>query len=86
MYHSHFDEMTQMAMGMQGLFISHPRNPKRRPERDFAIMLNEWRIDPGTTMNMPVPKNSIPMRSFGEHLPSPSAPHKKRVKKVHPSP
>ena len=41
--------MTQMAMGMQGLFIIHPRDPARRPDRDFAIMLNEWRIDPGTS-------------------------------------
>jgi FtsP/CotA-like multicopper oxidase with cupredoxin domain len=53
MYHPHFDEMTQMAMGMQGLFIIHPRNPRRRPDRDFAIMLNEWRIDPGTSRPNP---------------------------------
>ena len=53
MYHPHFDEMTQMAMGMQGLFIIHPRNPARRPDRDFAIMLNEWRIDPGTSRPNP---------------------------------
>jgi FtsP/CotA-like multicopper oxidase with cupredoxin domain len=53
MYHPHFDEMIQMAMGMQGLFIIHPRHPKRRPDRDFAIMLNEWRIDPGTSRPNP---------------------------------
>ena len=53
MYHPHFDEMTQMALGMQGLFIIHPRNPARRPDRDFAIMLNEWRIDPGTSRPNP---------------------------------
>jgi manganese oxidase len=27
MYHSHCDEMTQMALGMMGMFIIHPRNP-----------------------------------------------------------
>jgi FtsP/CotA-like multicopper oxidase with cupredoxin domain len=49
MYHPHFDEMTQMALGMMGLFVIHPRNPEGpRPDRDFAIMLSEWRIDPGT--------------------------------------
>src|SRR5262245_5847631 len=48
MSHPHFAEMTQMALGLQGLFIIHPRNPTRRPDRDFAILLNEWRIDPGT--------------------------------------
>src|SRR5258707_9588606 len=54
MYHPHHDEMTQIALGMMGLFIIHPRNPKgSRPERDFALMLNEWRIDPGTARPMP---------------------------------
>jgi FtsP/CotA-like multicopper oxidase with cupredoxin domain len=47
MYHSHHDEMTQMALGMTGLFVIHPRKPRRRVDRDFAIMLHEWRIDPG---------------------------------------
>jgi len=50
MYHSHHDEMTQMALGMTGLFVIHPRSPRhqrRQVDRDFAIMLHEWRIDPG---------------------------------------
>jgi len=48
MYHSHHDEMTQMALGMVGLFIMHPRRPVGpRVDRDFALMLHEWRIDPG---------------------------------------
>jgi len=50
MYHSHHDEMTQMAMGLMGMFIIHPRrpSPSHHVDRDFAIMLSEWRIDPGT--------------------------------------
>src|SRR5262245_55179068 len=28
MYHPHADEMTQMAMGMMGLFIVHPKDPR----------------------------------------------------------
>jgi len=49
MYHSHHDEMTQMAMGLMGLLVVHPRKPKHpRPDRDFAIMLSEWEIKPGT--------------------------------------
>jgi FtsP/CotA-like multicopper oxidase with cupredoxin domain len=48
MYHAHHDEMTQIALGMTGLFIIHPRARTRRPvDRDFAILLHEWRIDPG---------------------------------------
>ena len=49
MYHPHFDEMTQIAMGMHGFFIIHPRDSSvRRVDRDFAIFLNEWFIKPGT--------------------------------------
>jgi FtsP/CotA-like multicopper oxidase with cupredoxin domain len=49
MYHSHFDEMTQMALGVMGLFVIHPRRPAEpRPDRDFAIMLSEWDVKPGT--------------------------------------
>ena len=49
-YHSHHDEMTQMAMGLMGMIVVHPRrpDPSYRVDRDFAIMLSEWRIDPGT--------------------------------------
>src|SRR3982750_1796841 len=54
MYHPHFDEMTQMGLGMMGSFIIHPRNPTLRPDRDFVIMLSEWRIDPGTSRPNPM--------------------------------
>jgi len=49
MYHPHHDEMTQMALGMMGLFIIHPRGIHEAPDRDFAIMLSEWKIVPGTS-------------------------------------
>src|SRR5581483_11083135 len=49
MYHSHHDEMTQMGMGMTGMFVIHPRNAQGpRPDRDFVMLLHEWRIDVGT--------------------------------------
>ena len=49
MYHSHHTEMTQMALGLMGLFVIQPKNPKGpQPDRDFAIMLSEWKIVPGT--------------------------------------
>jgi FtsP/CotA-like multicopper oxidase with cupredoxin domain len=47
MYHPHADEMVQMAVGMMGMFIVHPKR-SRRVDRDFAIMLHEWAIEPGT--------------------------------------
>jgi manganese oxidase len=50
MYHPHFDEMTQMALGMMGFFIIHPRDANiRRVDRDFAIFAHEWFVKPGTT-------------------------------------
>ncbi len=48
MYHSHHDEMTQMGLGLTGLFVIHPRRPRARVDRDFVLMLHEWRINPGT--------------------------------------
>ena len=54
MYHPHSDEMVQMAMGMMGMFIIHPRRPLTPPpDRDFAIMLHEWYIAPGTATPNP---------------------------------
>lgn len=48
MYHSHHDEMTQMAMGLMGMFVVHPRAPARPPpDRDYAYMLSEWAIPAG---------------------------------------
>jgi FtsP/CotA-like multicopper oxidase with cupredoxin domain len=55
MYHPHHDEMTQLALGMMGLFVIHPRTkPSNPPDRDFAIMLSEWRIVPGTSRPDPM--------------------------------
>jgi manganese oxidase len=49
MYHSHADEMIQQALGLMGLFVIHPRTPLQpAADRDFALLLSEWRIDPGT--------------------------------------
>ncbi|WP_075009761.1 copper oxidase [Stigmatella aurantiaca] len=48
MYHPHFDEMTQMALGMMGMFIVHPKVPVGpRVDRDFVLMTHEWRLDVG---------------------------------------
>lgn len=49
MYHPHFDEMTQMAMGMVGMIVVHPRVPRGpRVDRDFVMMTHEWKIKVGT--------------------------------------
>ena len=49
MYHSHGDEMVQIGLGSMGFFIIHPKRRKGpKVDRDFAIMLSEWFIPPGT--------------------------------------
>ncbi|WP_426107278.1 multicopper oxidase family protein [Massilia sp. TSP1-1-2] len=49
MYHPHADEMTQMAMGMMGMWITHPKDPHFMPvDRDFCLLLASYDIDPGS--------------------------------------
>ncbi|MGE4050928.1 MAG: multicopper oxidase family protein [Piscinibacter sp.] len=51
MYHPHADEMVQMAMGMYGFWITHPK--AKHPlidevDRDFCFLLNAFDIEPGS--------------------------------------
>ena len=58
MYHSHSDEMVQMALGMMGMFIIHPRAPERaglrHADRDFVLLSSEWKVLPGARRPDPV--------------------------------
>ena len=51
MYHPHADEMVQMAMGLMGMWVTHPK--QKHPhisevERDFCFLLSAYDIDPGS--------------------------------------
>ncbi len=49
MYHPHADEMVQLAAGMMGMFIIHPRNGEPEPvHRDYCFLLHNWALHPGT--------------------------------------
>ncbi|MEJ7670535.1 MAG: copper oxidase [Casimicrobiaceae bacterium] len=49
MYHPHADEMVQMAMGMMGFWVTHPKNAKFMPvDRDFVFLLNNYDVEPGS--------------------------------------
>ncbi|MGL6071462.1 multicopper oxidase family protein [Craterilacuibacter sp.] len=51
MYHPHADEMVQMAMGMHGMWITHPKNPHPlidEVDRDFCFLLNAFDVEPGS--------------------------------------
>jgi FtsP/CotA-like multicopper oxidase with cupredoxin domain len=55
MYHPHADEMVQMAMGMMGFWVTHPRDPKRVAgyrdvDRDFCFLLNAYDVEPGAAV------------------------------------
>ena len=63
MYHPHSDEMTQLALGMMGFFIIHPKDENEpNVDRDFAIFLHEWRIPMGA--KTPVPTEMLDFNLF----------------------
>jgi FtsP/CotA-like multicopper oxidase with cupredoxin domain len=50
MYHPHADEMVQMAMGMMGFWVTHPKAKDpliEEVDRDFVFLLNAYDIEPG---------------------------------------
>ncbi|HWI83691.1 copper oxidase [Ramlibacter sp.] len=52
MYHPHADEMVQMAMGMMGFWVTHPRERHpliARVDRDFVFLLNAYDVEPGAS-------------------------------------
>jgi len=49
MYHPHADEMVQMAMGMMGFIVVHPKDPNlHRVDRDYVFLINAFDIEPGS--------------------------------------
>jgi manganese oxidase len=51
MYHPHADEMVQMAMGMHGFWVTHPKvaHPHiSEVDRDFCFLLNAFDVEPGS--------------------------------------
>jgi hypothetical protein len=69
MYHPHADEMVQMAMGMMGLFIVHPRDPKfMRVDRDFVFLLSTYDIEPGSYVPKVVEMTDFNMWTFNTRV------------------
>jgi hypothetical protein len=51
MYHPHADEMAQMAMGLMGFWVTHPKTGHPlidEVDRDFCFLLNAYDIEPGS--------------------------------------
>ncbi len=47
MYHTGFNVMKQDALGLGGLMVVHPKDKTATPDKEFAIMLQEWTFAPG---------------------------------------
>jgi FtsP/CotA-like multicopper oxidase with cupredoxin domain len=65
MYHPHFDEMTQIALGMVGMIIVHPRErAETRRVRDYSLMLHEWKVPIGAARPDPLAMNDFNVLTF----------------------
>jgi manganese oxidase len=64
MYHPHADEMTQIALGMMGMIVVHPRAPEQRRVRDYALFSHEWKIEIGTRRANPLAMNDFNVLTF----------------------
>lgn len=70
MYHPHSDEMTQIALGMTGMIVVHPRRPSTAPAnagrrvRDYSFMLHEWKIPIGSDRPDPLAMNDFNVLTF----------------------
>jgi FtsP/CotA-like multicopper oxidase with cupredoxin domain len=63
MYHPHLDEMTQIALGMMGMIVVHPRGGSRRA-RDYALMSHEMKIEIGAARPDPLAMNDFNVLTF----------------------
>jgi manganese oxidase len=64
MYHPHFDEMTQIALGMVGMIVVHPKQPLARRVRDYSLMLHEWKVPIGAARPDPMAMNDFNILTF----------------------
>ncbi|WP_290884576.1 copper oxidase [Arenimonas sp.] len=69
MYHPHADEMVQMAQGMMGLFIIHPREAEAVPvDRDYAFLLHNFALHPGTRRPDPAVMQDFDLWTFNSKV------------------
>jgi len=66
MYHPHADEMTQIALGMMGMIVVHPKAPERgrRRVRDYVLMSHEMKIPIGAARPDALAMNDFNVLTF----------------------
>ena len=75
MYHSHSDEMFQMALGMYGFFVIHPKaSVEPQADVDYALFLGEWAVHPGTRVPDPMVMLDFNLFTFNGRM-FPAVPH-----------
>ena len=69
MYHPHADEMVQMALGMYGMFIVHPRQAEPvRIDRDYCFILHNFAVHAGTATPDPSVMTDFNMWTFNSRV------------------
>ena len=69
MYHPHADEMTQLAVGMMGMLIVHPKDGEDVPiDRDYCFMLHNWALHPGTYRPDPAVMQAFDLWTFNSKV------------------
>lgn len=68
LYHPHFDEMTQIAFGMVGMIVVHPKGGPRpyngRRVRDYSLLSHEWKIPIGARRPDPMAMSDFNVLTF----------------------
>jgi hypothetical protein len=74
MYHPHVDEMTQIAFGMMGMIVVHPRSGETARVRDYALMTHEMLVPIGAHRADPLAMNDFNVLTFnGKSFPATEA-------------
>jgi len=73
MYHPHADEMTQIALGMMGAIVVHPRGGTR-PTRDYVLFAHESKVPIGARRADPLAMTDFNVLTFnGKAFPATDA-------------
>ena len=68
-YHPHADEVVQLAMGLYGMFIVHPREPEPpRIDRDYAFVLHNFAVHAGTATPDPSVMTDFNLWTFNSRV------------------
>ncbi len=69
MYHPHSDEVVQLAMGLMGMIVIHPKEREApKIDRDYCILLHAWDVDPGSYTPKPATMTDFNLWTFNSRV------------------